>query len=97
MAVASSETDRWEEQKGLRKEDAQCRLEKKSRATTEVQSLLSGESSHSRLPGPSFSLFSFTIPPPERVPLAFVDIGMNARLPLLDNPVFHTDRTRTWN
>ena len=56
MAVAFSGTGGREEQRGARKEDAQCRLEQKSRTTTEVQSLLSGKSSHNRLLGAPFSL-----------------------------------------
>lgn len=75
---ASSETDRKGKQKGLCQEDSQCRLEKKSRTTNEVQRLLSGEFSHTRLLGTPFSLFSSPIPPPERVPPVFVDNGMNA-------------------
>lgn len=62
MAMASSETNGHGEQRGLCWEVAQSRLEKKSRTTTEVQSLLSGKPSHSPLLYTPFSLFSSPIP-----------------------------------
>jgi hypothetical protein len=52
MAEATSETGSEVEQRGPRKQDAQCSLEKKSRKTTDVPSLLARKPSH----GVPFSL-----------------------------------------